>query len=446
MFIRIICTAAVLILPAAISAGMIDFYLKWDDHSENITDISYLNHKPAGVSGPVAAVNGHTYINSETERIKFFAVNVTSSSCFPEKSYAPIIAKRMAKFGVNLARFHLADTWQWGESIFDYSGTGGTRTIDWSPGGTGDRMEYFIKCLIDEGIYINMNLLAGRSFTSADGLPASIDDMDWKDKQTPAMYYTEMINLQKEYASGLLSHVNPYTGRAMKDEPAVAFVEICNEHGLIHAWYNRQMDDDRLAAEFKTDLQAKWNTYLQGAYADHAALRSAWEISQPPGPEMLLNPDFASGTSLWTFQEFAPADGTAAAEIDGHSPGLNAVHVTVTAAGSENWHIQLYQEGLDFTAGVPYTISFSAKADTDRDILMIIEQAEDPWMPMGVSKVLNLTDQWQRFEFTVMVSFSESNARLNFREMADEPGVYSFADVSCRQGGSIGLKSGEDLD
>ncbi|HDT15405.1 MAG TPA: hypothetical protein ENN55_04265, partial [Firmicutes bacterium] len=77
-------------MPRA-AAAVFEYYLLWDDSSSNITDLSYMNHKPAGVSGPVAAgSDGRLYINSGSERIRFLAVNVTSSSCFPQKDKAPL--------------------------------------------------------------------------------------------------------------------------------------------------------------------------------------------------------------------------------------------------------------------------------------------------------------------------------------------------------------------
>jgi len=60
------------------------FYLPWDDSTSNATDLSYLNHKPAGKYGFVTIGNdGHFYVGGQ--RIKFLGVNIKAASCFPQK-------------------------------------------------------------------------------------------------------------------------------------------------------------------------------------------------------------------------------------------------------------------------------------------------------------------------------------------------------------------------
>jgi hypothetical protein len=59
-----------------------DFTLPWDDFSSTAIDLSYLNHKPAGLFGQVTAgPDGHLYVRDE--RMRFLAVNVTAADLFP---------------------------------------------------------------------------------------------------------------------------------------------------------------------------------------------------------------------------------------------------------------------------------------------------------------------------------------------------------------------------
>ena len=48
-----------------------------------------------------------------------------------------------------------------------------------------------------------------------------------------AMYNERLIQLQKEYAKELLCHVNPYTGLALIDDPAVVTIQLNNEDTAI---------------------------------------------------------------------------------------------------------------------------------------------------------------------------------------------------------------------
>ena len=52
--------------------------------------------------------------------------------------------------------------------------------------------------------------------------------VDWYNKGD-----LDLIELQKEYAKELLCHVNPYTGLALIDDPAVVTIQINNEDTAI---------------------------------------------------------------------------------------------------------------------------------------------------------------------------------------------------------------------
>ncbi|MEM2608641.1 MAG: hypothetical protein QXT87_05305, partial [Thermoproteota archaeon] len=113
-----------------------------------------------------------------------------------------------------------------------------------------------------------------RRFTSSDGLPREIDSVDWKDQQVLGFFMEEVEGLEKEYAKQLLTHFNPYTGKTYAEEPAVAFIEIVNEQGLIHSWLGGVID--KLPEVFKSRLRSKWNYYLLLKYGSTDGLKSAW--------------------------------------------------------------------------------------------------------------------------------------------------------------------------
>lgn len=92
-------------------------------------------------------------------------------------------------------------------SLLDYS-TGASQTLNIE---SLDRLDYFIWRLKTHGIYTNINLMTSREFLPGDGLPASIMDLDWKQRQILGMVMPEVRNLEKDFARSLLTHVNPYT-------------------------------------------------------------------------------------------------------------------------------------------------------------------------------------------------------------------------------------------
>ena len=90
-----------------------------------------------------------------------------------------------------------------------------------------DRLDYLIYCLKQEGIYIYLDLLTYRQFRPGDGVDA-VDELLQAAK--PYTYFDpRLIELQKEFNRDLWTHINPYTGLAYKDDPAIALTELKNE-------------------------------------------------------------------------------------------------------------------------------------------------------------------------------------------------------------------------
>ena len=89
-------------------APLFPFVLPWDDASSGVTDLSGWHHVPAGANGFVhGEEDGHLYAG--TERIRFFGVNFCFGANFPRPADAEKIAARLARFGINVVRFHHMD-------------------------------------------------------------------------------------------------------------------------------------------------------------------------------------------------------------------------------------------------------------------------------------------------------------------------------------------------
>lgn len=270
-------TAAVIEIDASkIEAGLIPFVMPWDDASDGVTNLSEWNHKPAGKNGFVFAEDGHLYVNDETggggrERIRFLGVNLCYTANFPSKAEAPKIAARLARFGINCVRFHHMDanTAPSGLLAPDLRGLDSSQL---------ERLDYFIHCLREQGIYINLNLHVSRrypDFNYDNTLRTNTRYFKGIDLFVPAM-----IEWQERYARELLHHRNPHTGLRYADDPAVAFVEINNENGLFANWYNRRLEPDQLAPAFVDALSGLWNNWLVKKYGSIENARAAWQKSE----------------------------------------------------------------------------------------------------------------------------------------------------------------------
>ncbi len=259
---------------AASAADMFPFQLPWDDSTPSITNIAWLNDKPAGRDGFVHVKDGHLFAGEK--RLRIFGVNMCFAANFPSHDDADKIAARLAKFGINCVRFHHMDMFSAPAGIFEKDG----RTLD---AGQLDKLDYFIAALKKHGIYANLNLHVSRTYPD---LPKAEKKGSPQFDKGVDNYHAPMIALQKTYARDLLTHVNKYTGNPYAAEPAVALVEINNENALGFQWFAREMDD--LPPIYKEDLETQWGAWILKKYGDDAAARKAWsEGERAPGAELI---------------------------------------------------------------------------------------------------------------------------------------------------------------
>ena len=204
-------------------------------------DISFVfeDEKPAGKRGFVHAV-GEDFRFEDGTLARFWGVNVNGGACFPSKEYAPKCAQRLAQAGCNMIRFHQMDA-EWDTpNIFAYTkGKRVTTTRVLDPKSL-NCLDYFVYCCKNEGIYVYMDLMTYRKFKEGDDvaqhelLPDSAKPWSITNRR--------LIELQKEFMTQIWTHVNPYTGLAYKDDPAVAMCEISNENDLFVDTAGRRKD------------------------------------------------------------------------------------------------------------------------------------------------------------------------------------------------------------
>jgi len=414
------------------------FYLPWDDSKETLVSISRWIGKPAGSLGHVyAGEDGHLYIGGR--RIRFLGVNICGGASFPEKDDAEKIAARLAKFGVNIVRFHHMDASWETFNIFDKT-FGNTRHLN--PEAL-DRLDYFIAKLKENGVYVDLNLLVSRRFTMADGLPTEVNTADWKDQQVLGFFVDEVEEFEREYAHQLLTHRNPYTGLTYTEDPAVAFVEIVNEQGLIHSWLGGVVD--RLPEVFKERLREGWNQHLRAKYSSADNLTRAWgEPSEGPQVELLENGFFEAGTEGWVIETHNGAE--ASYRITDGPEGQKALEITVSQTGSAGWHVQFNYPGLGVKAEEGYLVSFKARADREVKVSVSLRQAHEPWQGLSNWVEVDLSPEWKEYEVALVASASEDSARLDISNLGAATTTYQFSSFSMKPFKGYGLKEGESLE
>lgn len=377
-------------LNSADNAGMQPFSLDHRKGAGSAIDLSFLLTAPAGKNGFVRAEGGHL-VTPDGKRLRLWGVNVTDwskgSTMLPPKEDAPMWAATLARYGVNCVRLHFLDL---GAPRGLIDGTKeDTRSFDAQQ---LDRLDFWIAELKKRGIYIDLNLNVGRSYKPGDGVQDS-DKIRWGKGLT--FYDARLIELQKEYAKQLLSHINPYTRTAYSKETAIAIVELVNENALYVGFraptpaYDKELSDiynvwlkqKRSAAELARLRE------ITGVQADQPIPRIAPRESGAAPPERLetelqffteMESNYFKGMETYlrgTLGVKAPIIGTADHSHSGSSyPLLRAASLMDIVDGHTYWqhpgagphNTPMVNQPLKSTvvelsrtafAGKPYTVS-----------------------------------------------------------------------------------------
>ena len=368
---------------------------------------------------------------TDAGRIRLWATNLCFEACFPTKEEAERLAKRLASLGINCVRMHHMDNRHiWGKSP-------NKLTIDPE---MLDKLDYLIYQLKLHGIYTNLNLHVSREFGPAEGFPA-VEGLPNYDKGIDN-FEPRMIEYQKKYARDLLTHVNPYTGTAYINEPAIAMVEINNENAAFDEY--RKGAFDHLPEPYASQLRKLWNAWLKKKYGSDNALRKAWNAQrQPLGDEILKNRDFSGQWErVWNLQRDNLSEVVAEVIPNGFH-GKPALRLRVIRNGQETWIPQLSQGGFSVQKGQVYTLRFWLKADKPGRIDVNCMMNHDPWQRLGLSADVQTSAEWKEYRLSFVADRDDPNARITFSQL--RPGTYELADVSLRPGGVIGLEEGQSL-
>lgn len=383
------------------ASNYIPFSLPWDDNTKSITNVSSLLEKPAGKHGFIRAEND-SLVNGEGKQFRILGVNTAFSGNFPTHDQAEKISARMAKYGINAVRIHHLDTLRSPSGIW-LDGTEDKQHFDQE---LLDRLDYFIAQLKKNGIYTNLNLKVGRKTVQGDQVPFA-DELPSYDKG-PDHFYPRLIELQKNYARDLLTHVNPYTGSNYLNEPAIVTIEINNESGLVWQWANRSLDT--LPNEYLDALQKDWNTFLHKKYDSTDELKTAWTPqSKGDGKEILVD-----GLDAWVLQTLELAKGT-------KLPG-DPLQFIIDQTSSQSWHVQILYQNLHVKQSEYYQVAMRLKADPPRTMSVALQQNHAPWQQLDQSVEIEVTSDWKDFTFSFSPNATDDQTRLTLSGLANQTG------------------------
>lgn len=242
-------------------------------------DLSFLNHTPAGKYGFLKS-EGDKFFFDNQGNVRFWGVNIQAYSLFVhDKDKIRKHAERLARFGINIARLHHHDSSWVKENLIALNDDSRTINLD-----ALDNYFFWIKCLKENGIYVWIDLQVQRPWKANDKIPGWQSDLEkyarngFVDQKGFVYLNRRMQELTMAFNEELLTTTNKYTGLALKDDPAVALIQITNENDLTHHFGNLFLPNqknpyhqnlfekylDKYALEHGIPHHELWKTWLPG--------------------------------------------------------------------------------------------------------------------------------------------------------------------------------------
>ncbi len=205
---------------------------------------SNLLDAPAGKHGFAKVKDGRIVFEDGTPA-RFWGTNLVDKDCFANNKDIDSLVNRLSKMGCNLLRLHHMDAPWAATNIF-----GNTNTTRKLSDASLRQLDYLIYKCKQKGIYIFLDMLVHREFTAADGIEQAPADLGGKQV---GFFSRKIIDLQKEFATQLLTHVNQFTKKAYKDEPAIIASEFINESTIF-----THFSGDILTKPYRNELEGLW--------------------------------------------------------------------------------------------------------------------------------------------------------------------------------------------
>ena len=229
--------------------------IEWNTSPVNL---SFLNapERPAGKRGFVKT-KGEQLIFEDGKIAKFWGTNISAFTIFgTPKENVKSQARRLSELGFNLVRIHHFDSIWVNPNIFGAQSNNSTKIIDEN---AMDKIDWWIKCLKDEGIYVWLDLHVERHLKSGDGITAfeeiakNNQDVDLKGYN----YVNPSIQqAMRNFNAAYINHVNKYTNVKLVDEPAIAAMLVTNENDVTNHFGNGLLPDKNVPYHSKLYMAA----------------------------------------------------------------------------------------------------------------------------------------------------------------------------------------------
>lgn len=262
------------------------------DWKQSPVDLSFLNDgdRPAGRRGFVRP-EGDRLVFADGSPARFWGANLTAYALFhTAHAEVPTQARRLARLGFNLLRIHHHDSPWVDPNVFGGAQAKDTQRLD--PAAL-EKIDWWVKCLRDEGIYSWLDLHVQREFKPADGIEGFAEMA--RGKASADLKGFNYVNRSVQAAmsrfdQAYLERVNPYTKLRYLDEPALVGVLLTNENDLTHHYGNLLLPDKKVPQH-----NALYMAAAERFAARHGLDKDKTWRSWEPGPSKLFLNDLQQG-------------------------------------------------------------------------------------------------------------------------------------------------------
>jgi len=239
-------------------------YFAWEPPPDPLTgeapiDLRRLNETLAGADGFVRR-RGEDFVLASGRPVRFWMVQADLLAMEPET--VERWARRLAKYGVNLVRMQLGAFFQ--DRMAGRDDAFRRRL---------DRLHHVVAALKREGIYSYFGHLYWHTSGSS-RIPEAIHPGFGDGKNAIALLFfsPRFQAWYQDYVRAIMMPENPYTGRPLAEEPAVAFLEIQNESGLLFWTFK----PGKFPEPERALVERDFGDWLQRRYGSLEKARAAW--------------------------------------------------------------------------------------------------------------------------------------------------------------------------
>jgi hypothetical protein len=232
-----------------------------DPFTESPVDLRYLNETTAGIHGPVRRSGDHIALG-DGRAVRFWAVNTGINNAAQDHDTVDYMARKLAKAGVNLVRFH--------DPLYEGNGINAKSL---------DHLQYMVAALAKQGIYTDLSLYYPLWVDSQKIGRPGYDAIQNKHPFGTLYFDHDMQDQWKKWVTGILSPVNPYTGKSLAADPAVAVIEVVNEDSFFF-W---TFDHKNIPGAAWKDLESQFTAWITRRYGSVEKARATWGGVGLPG-------------------------------------------------------------------------------------------------------------------------------------------------------------------